>query len=1282
MKNMIKKIGAVGLVVAMFLTIFYSYTYVLAQEDTEQEDIDLYDAENILAWIRQNIPEDLNELANMPSDWWEALLPNQRRVAENLAGPANRREEYMPSTIAYEPIEGDQVAYMKLESTGVQDGYGRTLWRISNGGINVFCLDHGASCRQSYAYGNFEQINGSTAYLIEEFGYYGPLSQYIAVQMAIWALQSASTEEEAYAYAYTWYLKSYDEEEAGKWADLSMTFFRMARTKNGTAWKAEGPGNSQSVGKYSEFVTEPYKEDKEPGEGEPDPETPEYEHLEDSIQVTYRIKIKKTDWQTNVGLDGCRIDIYENDEKTDTVTTGADGMALFETVKSKNYRVEYCSNYDELSPGQQETVSGFTSRSEAEAYVEEQKSIFSAKKYRYRCEEATAPEGYVWQLNERSAELAGNETSEFSITNERTLGMAELVKYDTESETCSPQGDALIDGAVYGIFAREDIIHQDGQTGVLYEKDELVQRAVIGQTPKRDEDGYLLNEDGTRHLESPEGSLMYEITPGETLFGDLELGKYYIKEIAPAEGYMLDETVYDVTFTYQDQMIKVIYRDEDASDAVNTLQADDESDSKIVYSGDYVIKQGIRIVKTADNDYQTELKPVEGAGFSVYRISDLSIAQTQDPEALKDILTYYDHDFTKEPRASLYKRGKETWLEGDKKWLRKLSGNRYEVTEMFTDADGMIETPELSYGAYVIVETTTPEGYVSAKPFITYITKDGGVLYSDISKQKIEKEYTLEDSIRYGDREDTKEREGRKLQKQRIINNTVTETYLRIVKADEEFLIQPGSYIQAEEVVRGTVLKENAKFRLRCLSLDTSEESLRALNWNYDSQGYLSYYSTAAKKFMGTEENPYSTTFLESEGKIKDSYITLPQKIPAGTYELIEIAAPKGYVLNGMEQSVQDLSTGMINAYEIISAPKSKLQFEITNGTVYPDGQMGTNKYALYDSYGNLTVTILQKNQQQKGIVEIYKHGEQLAQISEDKQFVYEDAPVKGAEFQIIAEEDIYSQELEKEFTERYEVDRDKYLIYRKGDVAAQITTDRNGWGYASDLYIGKYKIVEMIAGESFVLNRTEKSFEITPQDQTVSFDIYSADYENERQKLEIQVKKTDKETGKLLMGALYGLYAAEDIHTNIQYCQEKESWVLSDQPRVAAKKGTLLAVAATNKDGMTVFDGDIPLGNYEIRELKAPAGYLLSDKTVFINGTYDSAKGGQMEDMQIHQVQFKNTRMEIFPEEKPQNPPPQLPRPMLPAPTGDYANIFLWMSILLIAFKGLKRTREILKNL
>lgn len=1301
MKKILKRIGITFFAVALLMQTMGSY--VFAAEDIDhtkeemQEDINLEDRESIVSWILENIPYDLQELADMPEQWWEELLPNQKRVAENLLIPVYRSVEAAVEQAAFTPQEGDAVAHMNLASTGITDGYGSTLWRITNGGSNVFCLDHGASCKRSYNYGNFQKMSGETAYLIQNYGQSSTVSGYICIQMAIWALQSASTEAEAYAYAYTWYSKSYDKSEAASWAETTVQFFKLANGKSGSAWRAEGPSGSQRVAKAEEFVTTSYSEGNSGGGEEPGTEMtePEFTLVEDSMEVSYDVVVKKADWQTGVGLQGCVFDIFENGAKVGSITTNSNGEASYKAKKSETFTAEYCSNYEELTPQQQAEISGFSSLSEAEKFIEESMEKFANKKYTYSCKEVTAPKGYVWKKNEGSESLGGNCSAGFSFTNERTLGAVELIKYDTESENCIIQGEGSLEGAVYGIYAAEDIVHQDKKTGVLFETGELVKTAVIGKSPKRNTDGYVLNTDGSRNIENPSGTIAYENTPGRTVFGDLELGKYYIKEITPSKGYMLDETGYNVTFTYKDQMVKVEVRDEEAKDDDNTLHMDDENASKTVYSGDYVIKQGIQFVKTSDNTYQTELKPIEGAGFCVYLIRDLTgvkngeINPINETWSSDDIMTFYDYDFSMEESAVLYKRNDETWTQGDKNWLENIEGDFYRVKEMFTDSNGYIETPELPYGTYVIAENTTPENHVSAKPFIAAITKDGGVLYTDETKQVVEKIYTEKEAVRYGDRKVSKAREGRMLQNQRIINNTITKAFIRIVKADEEFLAKPGTCVRAEEVVRGTVFKEGAEYRLRCLSLDVSEESLKALNWKYDILGYLTYYDPNAKLLMGTVLEPYTTSFLKRDGKITDSFITLPQELPVGTYELEELAAPEGYVLNGSEQAVIDRSEGRKNGYEIINSPKEKCIFTVGNGAVYPDGQMGTNKYVMQDGYGNLTVTVLPKNQVQKGIVEIYKHGEQLAGITDEKHFIYQDAPIEGAEFQIVAEEDIYSQELDRRLLEKYEVNCEEFLLYKKGDVVETLVTDKNGFAYAAGLYIGKYKIVEICAGKGFVLNSRSEAFEITPQDQKVSFDFHFSDYRNERQKLEIYVLKKDVDTKEPLSGALYGIYPAEDIFTNIDYVIEDDRWIIRDLPEKLVKKDTLIAIAATGADGITVFEEDLPLGKYYVRELKAPDGYILAEEDVTIDGSYEGAKGGQNVEKQTYQIIFENQaetddeKEPHTPPEKPKSEKKERPEKMPEEPvtehvsqavadTGDKSGILWWSCFGILGILGL----------
>lgn len=1222
----------------------YEFLMAYCQEDAENQ---LY-----ISW--QAAEEALEE------ERFESLL----MAVEKIIAGMGLFEAYSAASGALEA--GDTVANLSVSATGYSGTGHGTIYKLTLGGEPALCLSMGKSARNGYKYfagsGEYESRQDGIGYLLS----YALLSGkfYATVQIAAWLYMESASLSKTQVISRAASMLNTSAEEASDMAELVWGYYQGACSHSIPYYVFRSSnGNAQRQGTKKQPATTLYQPGTGGGEGPEEPDVPEVEpefsSIEDSITVLYEIRVQKADWQTQVGLQGCVIDIFENGGRIATVTTDTNGEASYQTSKSASFQAEYCSNYEDLTEEQKAAISGNTSRREAQEELESKKREFASTSYTYSVREITAPAGYVWQANEKTGSVAGNGTITFDLTNERTLGSVELVKYDMESECGNSQGEAVLDGAVYGIYAAGDIMHGDGKTGCLLRKDELAATATIGRSPKKNGDGYILNTDGSRHIANPGGTIAYEQTPGKTVFGDLELGSYYIKEIMPAPGYMLDEAHYNVTFTYKNQMTKVEIRNERASEADNLLTVDDRDNSHKVYSGDYVIKQGVKFVKTSDNAYDTELSPIEGAGFSVYLIKDLSKVKNGTLAPLNgiwgqdDVRAFYDYDFTNEPKATLYKRtGQEEWTKGDQKWLTGTGvANQYQVAEMFTDKDGCIETPELPFGTYVIVETTTPEHHVTAKPFIAHITQDGGVLYTDAGRRTVEKVYTAAEGIRYGDHRATKEREGRLPQKQRVINNTVTTAYLRIVKADEEFLAQPGTYVKAEELVRGTVLKEGAKYRIRCLSLEAGEEPLKALNWRLDEEGYLSYYYPGGKLLTGTKEHPYETSFLKKDGKITDCYITLPRELPVGTYELTELAAPGGYVLNGAEQAVKDTSTESSNSYELVDAPKGKTVFTIENGSVYPDGQMGISKYALCDAYGNLTVTVLQKNQEQKGIIEIYKHGEQVAETGEDGKtlldklpqgpfrylslqevdqhkdviFTYEDAPVAGAGFQIVAAEDIYSQEVDVKLLEEYGIDTKDYRIWKKGDVVAEITTDRSGYAYASGLYIGKYKIRETIAGSGFVLNTKEEEFTITPRKQTVSFDIKNADYKNERQRLRLEAVKKDKESGKNLEGAVYGLYAGEDICTGIVYDKEKEAWVLRDKPEVLFEKGSLIATCVTDSEGKAAFDEDLPLGKYEIRELEAPIGYLLSEEEKAVDGSYEGEKGGQEVSVQEHVIVWEN---------------------------------------------------------
>ena len=845
-----------------------------------------------------------------------------------------------------------------------------------------------------------------------------------------------------------------------------------------------------------------------------------------------------------------------------------------------------------------------------------------------------------------------------TIINERTKGKVTVQKYDTESESMQVQGDAALEGAVYELRVAEDIIHADGHTGVIYRKGDLVRTGIIGKN-------------------------------GMFSFDQIELGKYTLKEVKASEGYMLDETTYFLTFTWDDETQRVILRDETARSDRNTLTMDDaDSGHEKIYTGDYVQKKAFSLIKTSDNQYQTELIPVKNAGFTVYLVSELAGVRNRhlQPENGKtwsadDIRQFYDYDFTGERAATVYKRSMETWTEGDRRWLASVSGgkaNEYLVKEMFTDEKGALVSPELPFGTYVVVETTTPENHEMARPFFVWITDDGGVCYTDSTRQVMKEVFSEARDIRFGDHQNASiykdtgvyranAVEGRIPQETRYISNNRTETYIRLVKTDTDFMAPDGTLLTPEEMVKGTVLKEGASYRMKA-TLDQREYELLLKNgWKQDRDGYIWYYEPASRKKYGTVDCPFTPTLLKNaQGKIVDCYLTIPAKLPTGSYELTELTAPEGYVQNGAEQRLADTSEDRLLSYRIETAEKRSIRFVIDNATVYPDGQMGNNRYTLMDQYGNLICTVCQDNQEQKGILELIKHGEKLYGASDregtalkekistshfrriwnaaeyevrDQVFEYQDAPIEGAVFEVYAAEDIYTQELDRRLLEEYGVDTDAYLVWHQDEKIATLTTDRTGYAYLADLYIGSYYIREVTAGDGFVLNPEVQYFSITPQEQTVNFEWVSSDYVNARQKIRMGVEKTDVETKEPLAGAVYGLYNRANIYSYIKENPDKTvpdyrhvqtvfHYVNQDEGRLLIPANTLIATAVTDEEGRAVFTEDLPLGQYYIRELEAPTGYTTTDQMVEVDASYEGESGSQEVEIQDHtNIRYENQK-------------------------------------------------------
>ena len=313
--------------------------------------------------------------------------------------------------------------------------------------------------------------------------------------------------------------------------------------------------------------------------------------------------------------------------------------------------------------------------------------------------------------------------------------------------------------------------------------------------------------------------------------------------------------------------------------------------------------------------------------------------------------------------------------------------------------------------------------------------------------------------------------------------------------------------------------------------------------YDMDNKRYVeqvtTYPSTVTHKSYFTDEN---------------GYLILPNNLKIGHYRIEEVTAPNGYVLNH-------------NAFEVLVDSNTAYQMDQTSGDAIIEAVM--------------------ENQPVKGKLTIKKSGEVLASF--DKDFGYEETSLVDAEFAVYAAEDIYTPDWQRD------ENGNRIVIYAKNALAATVKTDEKGTAVVEDLPLGSYRIEETKAPFGFVLNKEPQTVTFAYADQETPVIEQTAEFTNDRQKVEISLEKQDVETGKKLEGAVFGLYAASAIGS-------------ADHEKVLVEADTLLEEVTSDENGLVAFTLDLPLGLYYVKEHKAPAGYVSSDEIL----TFDAGYQGQ----------------------------------------------------------------------
>ena len=132
-----------------------------------------------------------------------------------------------------------------------------------------------------------------------------------------------------------------------------------------------------------------------------------------TVSVDYTIDIHKKCTETSEGLGNTDFIIYEDGDELAYVTTDVNGAASYTETKTATFTAEYKEDDDEDGDDESDDDSDsdvFSSREEAEAYLEECAEEFRNTEYTYLVEEAKARLGYVLHMYHPDDEAIPEET--------------------------------------------------------------------------------------------------------------------------------------------------------------------------------------------------------------------------------------------------------------------------------------------------------------------------------------------------------------------------------------------------------------------------------------------------------------------------------------------------------------------------------------------------------------------------------------------------------------------------------------------------------------------------------------------------------------------------------------------------------------------------------------------------------------------------------------------------------------------------------------------------------
>ena len=676
------------------------------------------------------------------------------------------------------------------------------------------------------------------------------------------------------------------------------------------------------------------------------------------------------------------------------------------------------------------------------------------------------------------------------MKNDRTLGEISISKVDLDAaKYVENHGNAALDGAVYDLYAAEDITHPDGVTGVVdYSKIVDANGNPIWHTTIRDNSGQWVN-DYLPILKKDHLVASAKIEDGWLTFANLYLGKYYVVERSTGTVIPLREGALAVSGTYPtvDSRTKAAtgqvtalassggqYTDWVYKNQFSTISKGKAPDGTVTYDA-YYLSYATGYLCDEHNYYITPAYSDEGwyvekttlsdnrqaAGEQIDKTSyranyhlhaDNALAESQDQVAKGNVeiskiisssgqsnglelenagFTFYlVSDLSKAAQFDQTRTGAYTLQSILDAYINKSYDNAHLKWDFSGETQAIAKTYEANTAEIAAYNKT-----LTAAGDNKNGKGDGWQPTGTANEYRLAEIFSNDTgNIRV---------QGLPYGTYLVVETTVpkdlyqAEPYLVVIDKNSPMsaMATPkgSKTVGSDSYQKFTVLDEEIEVYLRITKLDeeTGKPVLlpgTAFQIYYlDDDGNYRMENGAPKLVRMTDTvNGHLTKNVTTFYTNAEGILTLPEKLPLGKYRIVETTAPNGYY----------------NAW--VADESHYVDFTITTDRIYQaTGDKNENgmdtlvigeKYSNHETLGKLTIRktgeVLTGWQSEPGGIDPWMTGE-----AESGNFTYETRPLAGAEYTITAAEDIYTQDRQ---LDNY---GNRTLWYAKGDVVAVVTT-------------------------------------------------------------------------------------------------------------------------------------------------------------------------------------------------------------------------------------------------